>query len=290
MQLKFYYFFYLILFAHSVFAYEKVENDIIRNIQYSYTLQNTTSSTISNAKFWTYAPVSKNNFQELKNIVSNHKYQMESDALENSILSYKFNQIEPFATKMVHIKALVKLSTNNQKQSNNPMNKKDFFLLSEKYIESNATEIKQISKKLIGGNDLETAENIYKWVSDNLKYAGYIKNNRGALWAIKNGKGDCTEFMYLFVALCRANGIPARGIAGYHINKNTIVDASDYHNWAEFYVDGFWRISDPQKKVFMQNQNQYIAMRVISHFIKNSIGDYNRYRFSGNGLKIKMKQ
>ena len=46
-------------------------------------------------------------------------------------------------------------------------------------------------------------------------YVGYIKNDRGALYALKTKEGDCTEFMHLFVALCRANKIPARCIGGY---------------------------------------------------------------------------
>ena len=44
---------------------------------------------------------------------------------------------------------------------------------------------------------------IFQWVSQNVKDDGYSAKDRGALYALTNRKGDCTEFMYLFVALCR---------------------------------------------------------------------------------------
>lgn len=37
----------------------------------------------------------------------------------------------------------------------------------------------------------------------------------GALWALQNGRGDCTEFSNLMVALLRAAGIPAKVVSGY---------------------------------------------------------------------------
>lgn len=43
--------------------------------------------------------------------------------------------------------------------------------------------------------------------------------------------------MYLSMALARANGIPARGIAGYVYGGNAVLHPEDNHNWAEFYLD-----------------------------------------------------
>jgi len=37
----------------------------------------------------------------------------------------------------------------------------------------------------------------------------------GAIWAYDHRSGDCTEFTNLFIALCRAAGIPAKFISGY---------------------------------------------------------------------------
>jgi transglutaminase-like putative cysteine protease len=89
------------------------------------------------------------------------------------------------------------------------------WLVHEKFIEKDAPEI-QAAAKIIGGNDeLDTIRNIMAFVHQKVRFSGYDETDHGALWALKNGKGDCTEFSDLFVALCRAKNIPARVWEGY---------------------------------------------------------------------------
>jgi hypothetical protein len=94
--------------------------------------------------------------------------------------------------------------------------------------------------------------------------------------------------MSLFAALCRAKKIPARGIGGYVCSGDSILQPGSYHNWAEFYEAGAWRIADPQKKVFRNRPSDYIAMRIIGESSKNPMGEFNRFRSSGDGLEVKM--
>ena len=101
-------------------------------------------------------------------------------------------------------------------------------------------------------------------------------------------KGDCTEYMSSFVALCRASGIAARGIGGYICPESSKIKSAAYHNWAEFYHNGSWQIADPQNNVLMQNQADYIAMRIIRASEDNPMGSFNRFRVKGEGLKVKM--
>jgi transglutaminase-like putative cysteine protease len=105
---------------------------------------------------------------------------------------------------------------------------------------------------------------------------------------LKNRTGDCTEFMDLFAALSRANGIPARRIGGYVCRESGVVGPDDYHNWAEFYDGAAWRIADPQRKVFMEGPSRYVAIEIIAESPKNPMGTYHRVRVSGDGLKVKM--
>jgi hypothetical protein len=93
----------------------------------------------------------------------------------------------------------------------------------------------------------------------------------------------------MIVALCRANNIPARGVGGYVCRKNSIVHSADYHNWAEFYMDGKWRVADPSKKILMENEHQFIAMKIFGVPSMKSIGKFHRFRFSGEGLKVRME-
>ena len=170
---------------------------------------------------------------------------------------------------------------NNPKELNH-------YLHAEQYIESDDPALQNLAQKFKTPDVLKTTKKIFNWVANNVKYIGYVSQDRGALYALRHKKGDCTEYMYLFVALCRTAGIPARGIGGYIIEKNTILKPAAYHNWAEFYEDGVWKIADPQNKVFMKDQSHYIAMRIISESAENPMAHYHRFRIAGDGIKVNM--
>jgi len=125
-------------------------------------------------------------------------------------------------------------------------------------------------------------------VTGNVRYSGYAGRDRGALYALEHRKGDCTEYANLFVALCRANGIAARPIGGYVCPQSGVLKARDYHNWGEFYEDGSWKLADPQNRVLRQNPADYIAMRIMHASEDDPMGPYNRFRFKGEGLKVRM--
>lgn len=256
-----------------------------RQVRYSFTLQNTTNRLLENAEFWTYAPVKQTSTQRCVNLEASYPYQLTVDDFGNQVLHFTFNDLPPYSTKIISIKADLLLS-----DTPNPVSEKDSrcYLQAEKYCEADDPEISRLAKTLRAAEPVKTAENIFRWVAANVKYVGYSGNPRGALHVLRSKEGDCTEFMYLFTASCRANNIPARGIGGYVCGKNTVLKPNDYHNWAEFYEDGAWRIADPQRKVFRQNQSHYISMQVISESAANPMGDYCRFRFEGDGLKVRM--
>lgn len=258
---------------------------ILRQIQYSFTLQNKSNRLLEKAEFWTYAPVKQTSTQRCINIEASHPYQLIEDEFGNQILYFEFHNLPPYATKIISIKADLVFSN-----TSTLLTVKDIqiFLKAEKNVESDSPEISQLAKKLQSPTPIKTVENIFQWVSENIKYTGYLRDERGALYALKNKEGDCTEFADLFVALSRASNIPTRSIGGYVYSNNAILKASDYHNWAEFYDDGVWKIADPQKKVFAKNQSSYIAMRILGESPNNPMGEYNRFHFSGDGLKVRM--
>ena len=258
---------------------------IPRHIQYSFTLQNRTNHLVKEAKLWTYAPVKQTATQQCMNVEASHPFQVISDDLGNQILHFTFRNLPPYAAKIITIKAELLLSTTPNNVSVRDLRA---YVKAEKYCESDNPEISRLAAKLKAPEPDKTAENIFRWVASSVRHSGYLRNPRGALYALRNKKGDCTEFMYLFAALCRASKIPARGMGGYLARENAVLKPNAYHNWAEFYHDGVWRIADPQRKIFMQNQSHYIAMQVLAQSPANPMGNFHRFRCAGEGLKVKM--
>jgi transglutaminase-like putative cysteine protease len=257
-----------------------------RKVQFGYTLQNTTDRLSHNIDFWTYAPVKQTSTQYCLSIEASHPFQLITDKSGNQVLHFTLNSLPPYASRIITIQANLLLSKTPRKISETDL---DSYLKPEKYIESDHPEIRQTAHKLNASSTLETAGKFHSWIVENIKYTGYSSQDFGAFHALKSRSGDCSEFMTIFVALCRATDIYARGVAGYICNKNSILDPNSYHNWCEFYIDGAWRIADPQRKQFMQNQDQYIAMRIIEHNKDNPMGPYDRFRFIGKGIRVKMK-
>lgn len=270
-------------------AYSKTartDEDIVREVQYSFTVRNKTNRLMHGAELWVYAPVKMTSVQDCEKLEASHPYDLIGDELENQILHFKFKELPPYSTKLITIHARLKL---RDEPRPGKVQDSEAFLKPEDYIESDEPEIRTLSRSLSGRNGMETARKINDWVFQNLKYEGYIRGDRGALYALKNRRGDCTEFTYLFCALCRANGIPARAIGGYICPENMVLKPQQYHNWAEFYVDGTWRICDPQKNVFARDEANYVAMNIIGEFCNNNpMKGFHRFRFQGDGLDVIM--
>ena len=89
------------------------------------------------------------------------------------------------------------------------------FLAPSPYIESTDPQIEALAGKI--GVEEEKAwgrvEAIHEWVRENIK----LEDNQGrgvksTLETLRDGTGDCDECTSLFVAICRARGIPARSV------------------------------------------------------------------------------
>jgi|GEM_PF-6612525 hypothetical protein len=61
---------------------------------------------------------------------------------------------------------------------------------------------------------------------------------------LQGGKGDCSEYTRLFVALCRAAGYPAREVVGVAYAGDS-EPGMMYHAWGEVYVKDRWLAVDP---------------------------------------------
>ena len=93
---------------------------------------------------------------------------------------------------------------------------------------------------------LGKARAIYDWIIANMNRDNDVKGcGTGDVCTLINTKaGKCTDINSVFVALCRASGIPAREMFGIRMNADDIT--KNQHCWAQFYLPGTgWVGADP---------------------------------------------
>lgn len=96
------------------------------------------------------------------------------------------------------------------------------------YIESRHQRVRSLSKEVLKDvedsiTDWERIEKIYDWVLENIEYVE--GPDKPAIDTIRDGQADCQGRSAVFVALCRANNIPAR------------IVWVDGHVYPEFYME-----------------------------------------------------
>ena len=109
-------------------------------------------------------------------------------------------------------------------------------------VKERADEITEGQTTVLG-----KAEAIYDWVVANMNRDNNVTGcGTGDVETLLTDTmaGKCTDINSVFVALCRAAGIPAREMFGVRMNADDITGAQ--HCWAEFYLPGTgWVGADP---------------------------------------------
>ncbi len=123
-------------------------------------------------------------------------------------------------------------------------------------------EVRKLALRITRGKRtvLAKAKAIYDWTCANM-YRD--PNTRGCgtgdvCALLQKPGGKCTDISSVYIALCRAAGVPAREIFGLRLGKKPEEDITAYqHCWAEFYMPGYgWVPVDPadvRKAILTEN-------------------------------------
>ena len=98
------------------------------------------------------------------------------------------------------------------------------YLVDSPGIQTRFKTVRQLAEQIAGqiAHPWDRARAFQTWVWENIE--GRVQYYTSVVRALKNRVGDCEERAAVFVALCRASGIPARLVW------------IPNHNWAEFYL------------------------------------------------------
>ena len=136
------------------------------------------------------------------------------------------------------------------------------FLTPSPYIESKDKRIVELAKGLPVDPDAQAwdqVETIYTWVRENIEYR-FDTEIRSCLTALDAGHGDCEEMSSLFVALCRARGIPARAvwIPEHTYPEFYLQDADGNGHWFPCQAAGTYAFGHiPEAKPILQKGDKF---------------------------------
>ena len=112
-------------------------------------------------------------------------------------------------------------------------------------------EVKRLADSITKGKKtvLAKARAIYDWCCSNMyRDPNTLGCGKGDVCALlQKPGGKCTDISSVYIALCRAAGVPAREVFSVRLSKKTEEDITTYqHCWAEFFLPGYgWVTADP---------------------------------------------
>lgn len=219
----------------------------INKIRFEFTQDVKIQGNTSKVELVVILPKSRKNRQEVLGITYSHQPERVFESNGNNYAKFVFyNPKNSFKVTVSGNAILYKYDLSEALKTSSP----DFsdntnlqkYLSPESFIESNSPAIIKVATSIIGADDLNKIKNIFSFVLKTINYGGYNSDDVGALGALNSRNGDCSEFSYLMVAICRAKGIPARIAYGYTINKTN----QPKHAWVEVYTKKYgWIPFDP---------------------------------------------
>jgi transglutaminase-like putative cysteine protease len=112
-------------------------------------------------------------------------------------------------------------------------------------------EVKVLADSIVKGKttNIAKARAIYDWTVENMYRDPDTRGcgNGDVCQLLKKPGGKCTDISSVYVALCRAVGVPAREVFSIRLGKKAEEDITGYqHCWTEFFVPGYgWVTADP---------------------------------------------
>jgi transglutaminase-like putative cysteine protease len=257
-----------------------------RHIRYQFTVHNTRAQLREGAVVEVFAPLAHTASQRTLALAASQPYSLQEDAWGNRTLQFALRPLAPYASRVIRIEAELALGGASPQPESPPQLAR--YLGPAPGIESDDPAIRALAEQLRGQHPLGSLHNIQQWVATHIHHDAYLRESRGARYALDTRRGDCTEQAALAAALARALGLPARILAGYADPTTPSLRPEDYHNWAEVWTDERWVRLDPDKKRFDHQADGYLALRIVGRGANAEPGLVQRFAVQGDGLRVAM--
>jgi transglutaminase-like putative cysteine protease/streptogramin lyase len=128
-----------------------------------------------------------------------------------------------------------------------PKDIKDRYLVNDTKFWTDDEFMQKSVKAAVGGaqNPYWMARNIYRYIMDHMFYE-LAGGWNIAPTVLERGSGSCSEYSFVFIAMCRAAGIPARYVGSVAVRGDDASTDDVFHRWCEIYLPNVgWFPVDP---------------------------------------------
>jgi transglutaminase-like putative cysteine protease len=235
----------------------RVTDQVTRDLRYRYLLRNEGEGTISEATIHLAVPYRKLENQELFGEVSwmADPDEIAKDRWGQDVAVFRFRDVGPQATVSAGYQVRVRLGELHYAFYPEDVGSLDKVprailetgLAATSRLQLDREEIQRAAKEIVGDekNPYWMARRIFDWVNDKLEYE-MVGGWDVPTTLIKRGTGSCSEYSFLYIALCRSVGLPARYEGSVVVRGDEASVDEAYHRWCEVYLPGIgWMPVDP---------------------------------------------
>jgi transglutaminase-like putative cysteine protease/glutamine cyclotransferase len=133
------------------------------------------------------------------------------------------------------------------------------------------------------------ARKLFNHVIENIEYE-LVGGWNVAPTVLKRGTGSCSEYSFVYIALCRAAGLPARYAGSVVIRGDDASSDEVFHRWVEVYLPNYgWIPIDPSGGDYDYPAQQASAIGHLSNrFLITTIGgggsEYLEWTYNSNEI------
>ncbi len=241
---------FFIIFVMGIVGMENDAELFARSIEFMESISVPVPNGAKNLEIWIPVPVNDPyQHTEIVTIESPYPYRLTEDKEFGNHLLY-FQPESRQKEQSINIKVLFKIVRKEQRALDltSGIMESGHAASPSLYMEARGLEIidekiTKISQEVTRGieSPMEKARALYRYVLAHMKYdkSGTGWGRGDSIYACDVGRGNCTDFHSLFIALARASRIPARFQMGIPLPDSSEGEPSgSYHCWAEFYIEG----------------------------------------------------
>jgi len=149
--------------------------------------------------------------------------------------------------------------------------------------------IRETAEKVVGDdvNCYWVARKLFDYVIENMEYE-LAGGWNVAPTVLKRGTGSCSEYSFVYIALCRAAGLPARYAGSVAIRGDDASTDDVFHRWVEVYLPNYgWIPIDPSGGDNTRPADQASAIGYLNNrYLITTIGgggsEYMEWTYNSN--------